>query len=1024
LGSRVAAVLLFLASVPALAAQIPPSQLAKSDAEAEGEVVADVELHLPPGADASGLAELIDVRRGQRLSVRAVRRSIERLFATGRMADVVVRSVRTPSGITLIYDLTPKRRIGAVDVKGNHVLSRTAVRDASGLLPGSEYYPERLDQAEQAVVLAYQRRGYYRTHIRFEFQQSAEGLDVLLTVDEGPPTRMAGISVAGQPGLPLWQIQDAIGLGIGSILDGDRLDAGIEKLKSVLRTDQYYRAKLGQPIFLHQEDGAVVALPVDAGPRYAIHFHGNRSFRDRVLFAILNYDGSESLDRALIARMTRQLTDFYRYRGFYDVRVLPRDTWSPDQTNAVLSFNIEEGLPLTLKNIIFEGNRNVSTGELRDLLLQNIRANTPIPHGDVHPTDDPLDLEGRTATAEKTSEPDPDASAVFVEDAYLDAAQNMTQLYKDRGFLDAKVTLSAFDLDIEREVAQVRFEIVEGVQTVVREISYARVPAGVLIVNDPRLTVGSGLSAAAIEQTRSSIARALARSGYIFARVTDSTAISADRKDARVLFRVEPGPSVRVGKIIIQGLNRTNEGLVRANLAIQSGNVLDPENLFDTQRNLALLGIFRNVGVRLIEPDVAEATKDVVVELKERSRLDGNFFFGFSLVEGPSIGVDALYPNLFGHGVNLSGRLKVNFYRLAPGLNIPSEDLQGLNGFGGSANIALHQPRLYSLLPAKVGWRVDLVGERVFRPYYRFTRFAAIPGIDWTVFKWLTVSLQYELEYDRVQTSSGVLSLLPSLARVDQERLRFPIGRFTLQSLRPSMTIDFRDDPLNPHKGFFLSGYTEVTHDISAYPTDINGNPLPPFPIFTLKVAGNLTFYVPISSRVVLAVSGRAGKIFQLEADSQSIAPKRFYLGGTTTIRGFREDGIVPQDRRDQLHEEVANCRALINQNFGCTQGAAALVRGQEVPSEGGELFNLARTELRFPVVGAWDLGFFFEAGNLWLSPSSYHFSLSDLRYGAGAGVRYLFPIGPAALDVGFNLEPDNVLNESVFQIHFSIGVF
>jgi outer membrane protein assembly factor BamA len=512
----------------------------------------------------------------------------------------------------------------------------------------------------------------------------------------------------------------------------------------------------------------------------------------------------------------------------------------------------------------------------------------------------------------------------------------------------------------------------------------------------------------------------------LFARVDVSSSISEDRRDAQVHIRIEPGPRVHVGKIIVQGANRTNENMVRSNLQVRTGKVLDPEDLFDSQRNLVLLGVFRQVAVKLIEPDAPEPTKDVVVEVKERPILDGNFLLGYSLVDGPQVGVDAVYPNLGGYGVNLSTRVSVNYVAASqPAIEglIAQRDLQGINGFGGRGNIALQQPRLYSLLPLHVGVRLDLVGERVFRPSYRFTRYASIAGADWAAFKWLNISLQYELERDSVHTSTGRLDLR-SLSRADQERLRFPVGVFTLHTLRPGLALDFRDDPLNPHKGLFLSGISEITHDISVQPIDQNGNPLPPFPIFTFKVSGNLTFYIPLGPRVVLALSGRMGKIFQLDPESKSIAPKRFFLGGTSTIRGFREEGLTPQDRRENLHEEVANCRALVSQGAwaGCTPGASALVSGQELPSEGGELFTLGKSELRFPVFGSWDLGLFFEAGNLWLSPA--RFRPYELRYAAGAGVRYLFPIGPAALDVGFNLAPDRDLNESAFQVHFSVGLF
>ena len=51
-----------------------------------------------------------------------------------------------------------------------------------------------------------------------------------------------------------------------------------------------------------------------------------------------------------------------------------------------------------------------------------------------------------------------------------------------------------------------------------------------------------------------------------------------------------------------------------------------------------------------------------------------------------------------------------------------------------------------------------------------------------------------------------------------------------------------------------------------------------------------------------------------------------------------------------------------------------------------------------------------------------------DLRYAVGPGVRYATPIGPARLDVGYQLNPlDNLLvngepQKRRWRIHFSIG--
>ena len=144
-----------------------------------------------------------------------------------------------------------------------------------------------------------------------------------------------------------------------------------------------------------------------------------------------------------------------------------------------------------------------------------------------------------------------------------------------------------------------------------------------------------------------------------------------------------------------------------------------------------------------------------------------------------------------------------------------------------------------------------------------------------------------------------------------------------------------------------------------------------------------------------------------------------FFLGGSSTIRGFQEQNLLPEDARATLRNEVANCRAL-SQSYGCTSGATSIAAGQAVASQGGELSYVGRAELRFPVIAHIDLGLFFEAGDLWLgAPTAF-----TLRPVAGTGVRYETPIGPLALDIGFNLQPDQVVNEPTFQVHFNVGVF
>ncbi len=1002
----------------------------------------EIQLQLPPGSDKALLKdapELVALRKGQLLSIRAVRRSVERLFATGRFADVVVLSEQLPGGARLIFQVTPKRYFSTITVQGAQVLTPALVQAAAKVGKGEEYYAERVEKAVEAVKDAYRARGYRSVRVRSEVNDVGDGLELVLQIEEGQPTRIEGLAVAGGPGVPLNDLERALGLKVGDVLNLDKLDDGLEKLRALYRQRGHHRARVHEPQYRFEGERATVLLPIAAGPRYSIHFHGNRSFSDSMLNGVVAYDGSETLDRALTLRMSRRIAEFYRFKGYHDVKVRPEERLSPNGQEAVLAFVIEEGRPLYVREIVFAGNQAIATKELRQLVTDFVRANEPVPVGDVHPTDDPLSLEGRVREPERASPRDAEVTTLFVESAYRDAAEAMTQVYRQRGYLSARVTLAGISIDIEGKAATVRFTVEEGPRTITQEVRQTGVPEGFSMPLGAGLQVDVGrpFNYPALEADRAVWLRALGRRGYLFARVDPSVELSADQTAARVAVAVDSGPQVRVGKVVIQGLRRTREAIVRDTMKLKEGDVLDPEALFDSQRDLALLGIFRAIGVRLLNPDTPEVHKDVLVELKEMPLMSGDVGVGYFLAEGPRTFFDAEYPNAGGSAVNLSLRAKLNYVGASAQVltnEVDTADQGFFDLFGGRLNLAAANR---GVLPFNIGARVDLIGERIYRPgvpfvdtagrtttrFDRFIRYAAVPGVDWSRpvalpfvnFARLKagLALQYEVEYVNVARTTRP-GQVPLLSRADEERSRFPVGTFGLHTLRLSPTLDLRDDPANPSRGLLVTLSVERTADFLNQSRD-------PSPIDTLKLSSGITVYAPIYRRWVLALSARAGRIFLLDPAAVSFGPRRYYLGGASSMRGFGEDRLLPADTRATLRQESRDCRALASP-AGCSGGAVALQSGLELPSEGGELFNLGKAELRFPIFSPLDVGLFFEAGNLWRRASNYQFG--ELRYVAGAGLRYATPIGPLALDVGVNLFPDIAVNEPRANVHFNVGLF
>jgi outer membrane protein assembly factor BamA len=188
-----------------------------------------------------------------------------------------------------------------------------------------------------------------------------------------------------------------------------------------------------------------------------------------------------------------------------------------------------------------------------------------------------------------------------------------------------------------------------------------------------------------------------------------------------------------------------------------------------------------------------------------------------------------------------------------------------------------------------------------------------------------------------------------------------------------------------------------------------------------LKLSGVLSGYVPIGAQSVFALSLRGGQVLPIDSSSVTIGPKRFFMGGAASMRGYAEDEMIPEDLRAGIVNQVRSCAGSIS-GLACSPQASQLLGGTPLISDGGQAFALLKAELRVPLGGSLEAGLFTDIGNLWLDPAKVR--LSAVRVNAGFGLRFTTPIGPVVLDFGFNVAPDSRLNERLMAPHFSIGLF
>jgi len=213
------------------------------------------------------------------------------------------------------------------------------------------------------------------------------------------------------------------------------------------------------------------------------------------------------------------------------------------------------------------------------------------------------------------------------------------------------------------------------------------------------------------------------------------------------------------------------------------------------------------------------------------------------------------------------------------------------------------------------------------------------------------------------------ISLLDNLK--EDEELTRAINEGTFLLFYPYINIiyDGRDSKLNPKYGYYLSTYLEYGLAYDEDATDYIKTLLEGRAIHTL---GDLT----------LAVVGKVGLI---DGSSDGLSEsKLFFAGGSFSNRayGYNEIGVI--------------------------------ISPTEYSIEGAMTMANLSFEADYPIWG--DIYGAVFTDNTMLSADSYDFS-GEIITSAGVGVRYMTPIGPFKLDVGFNVH-----DTSQYGIQFQIG--
>jgi outer membrane protein insertion porin family len=753
-----------------------------------------------------------------------------------------------------------------------------------------------------------------------------------------------------------------------------------DDVHSLYGTGQFYNIRVS--VTQADDGGVILTYTVQARPRISeIKVEGENELAYNKVKKKITVKVGEPLDEQKLFTDVQEIKKVYEKYGLADTKVKYVLNIEEATGHGVVTFQIEEAPKVKITEVDFIGAQAFTQKKLRHEVKTRRRWMFSWITG----------------------------SGYFKQDDFDADHDAITDFYREQGYLDFEIK----DVRVEHPTPKtmvVKYYVFEGKQYKVGAVKIS----GSKIFSDPEIVkglvdihdyqhlkaklgpnglpmdVGDTFTPDGLNKDITAVQDFYGSRGYV--DVVQGRALrkllvpNVESGTMDVEFHIDETQKDYVQKIEIRGNLKTKDKVIRRELAISPGEVLDMVRVKISQQRLEGLKYFSKVEMDPEPTDPAIAgQKNLIVNVEEQNT--GNFTVGagfssieslFGYVEVSQSNFDLFKPPYFtGGGQKIKLRIEI-------GLEQQDYDLSFVEpwflGRKLSLGVDLYRHELYYESPNNI-FDETRTGVRA-----SLTR--TLLGSDFFI-----GSVNYNIEQVGISLNSGWHGNVPTFPITTPQNTPTAIldqtGVHLFQRVGGSLAYDTRNSTELPNHG----QRTELAGEVSSEITSGNEQ------YFKLDLTS--AWYFPgFFKGHVLEVGGRIGVADSLSGGDVPFYD-RYYLGGMYSLRGYKFRNVAPRDP-----------------TYGTT--------GSNVANEpiGGDTSWFGSLEYSLPIFekdGGVSLRFalFYDIGAV--SASSYKFS-TDYDDDYGLGLRLNIPhLGPLRLDYGIPITHDK-FNGNSGQFQFGVG--
>ncbi len=764
------------------------------------------------------IRDLLPLRVGRPYDPAAVQQGLE---ALGRKVQIrTVRILGEPVGgdLAVRVEVEPAPLVWAVAFEGNRAFPDDQLASRVSTRRDAPIRDPVLRGDEARLESLYREAGFPDVRVRVDVvpAKDPQWFRVVFRVDEGPALRVVAIEPAEPLPLEAPRVERLLGLAPGAPASVRALRDGAARLVRALHRAGYPEARIRNPRFEPRDGGVVAVLPVTVGDRIHVWVDGYDGPMVSALLEEARQRFGETIDDDWTGVVAGAMEERLRRAGYPAARVEPALDFAYGRRRATFRVSPGPG-PVRLGDLRFEGARLTDPDALRRVMALATRGFLLRPP---------------------------------FSEAALEADLDRVHAYcVSLGLWGARATVE--DLQIQGTRAEVVVRLDEGPLYRFGAVLFE----GELGLGETELAGIAGIEPgdpalpAALERARTQLLDALWADGFYSARVVRRIQVHADSAEVDAIFKVDAGPRIQFGRVLVTGNTRTQTKVIRRELDLDRGDPWDPRAVTRNRRRLSRLGFFERVNIAPLPPGDSADERDVQVSVVEQDAGSVTFGIGYATEERLKVRAGVAHTNLGGYGRSLGLRLDYDALESSYALN-------------------LREPWLFN-------HRLDLLASLLRRTETR------------PAYELVTEAVQVRLEKTFLERAKGAFLLSrewndPGNLPQDPQSVAAD-DTYWLTAFGPLVVWDSTDDPFNPRRGIRWQAQAE-------WSPEALGSEMP-YERYTGGISGFASYRA-----LTVAVNAKAGVAFTRGGKANLPINKRFFLGGRSTVRGFGRDVLGPKD--------------------------------------------------------------------------------------------------------------------------------